>query len=186
MALTAYATKYSCPEVLQTIKWVPVDNSQNAKANRIKCLEILLSDDRLHFVGGPWIDELYRQFERFTGEVKKGRKDDIPDSISLAARTLPPSMFTAIKTTPQEDKKFADEQYREQMKKARYERMFGSQSQYDGTRMHPTAPRLPAPTWRERATGRRKDEPVVIEEQEPARPTDPRMVIFGNKGPWRL
>ncbi len=184
LQLKAEATRLSCLDVLEKIKWIEPGNTRDAKANRIKTLEILLADDRLHFVSGPWIDELYRQFERFTGETKKGRKDDIPDGISMATRTLPPTMFNNIRVDPEEEQRMLEQQEKEYRKARHYEAMFGNQ--YSGTRLNPGQPNLPAPTWRERALGRRKDAAPVIEETTPAKPRDPRMVIFGNKGPWRL
>ena len=186
MAIRAYATKYGCLDLLNRIIWVPTGNTVNEKANRIKTLEVLLHDDRLHFVSGPWNDELYRQFERFTGETKKGRKDDIPDAISQASRTLPQSMFTRVRLTPEEEAVKAEQEERAEQRllaRAQHERMFGNQ--YGGTRLHPGQPSRQAPTWRQRLVG---DTPAPEEtpELEPSRPIDPRMVIFGNKGPWRL
>jgi hypothetical protein len=162
MALSATAMKYGCVEVLNSIRWVQPENTLNAKANRIKTLEILLADDRLHFVSGPWIDELYRQFERFTGDTRKGRKDDIPDSISLATRTLPSTMFTKVRLDPEEESRVLEEQEKRARKAAQYARYFGQHLQTK-TEAGPT-----------------------IVEVAPPKPQDPRMVIFGNKGPWRL
>jgi hypothetical protein len=184
LAMRANAMRYNCLDVLDRIKWVETGNTKDAKANRIKTLEILLADDRLHFISGPWIDELYRQFERFTGETKKGRKDDIPDCISIATRTLPATMFTNIRVDPEEEQRMLEQQEKAYRKARHIEAYFGPQ--YSGTRLRPSAPNLPAPTWRERALGRRNDAPPVIEENAPVKPQDPRMVIFGNKGPWRL
>jgi hypothetical protein len=192
MALETYAAKYNCREVLSTIRWVPTGNSLNEKANRVKNLEILLSDDRLHFVSGPWIDELYRQFERFTGETKKGRKDDIPDAISTATRRLPPSMFRGnLPPDPEEEKRAQEEQQKEYLKARHYNMYFGEQS-YSGTRSHarntPAPPTTHAPKLTQWRQGYRGDSPAPAPEPEPEppKPLDPRMRIFGNKGPWRL
>ncbi len=184
MALRAYATKYGCLELLARIFWVAAGNTLNEKATRIKTLEVLIHDDRLHFVSGPWNDELYRQFERFTGETKKGRKDDIPDAISQASRTLPQNMFTRVRLTPEEENLKAEEEEKMEKRllvKAQHESMFGSP--YGGTRLHPGQPSRQAPTWRERLVG---DVKSTEPEPEPSKPQDPRMKIFGNKGPWRL
>jgi hypothetical protein len=176
---------------LTGVQFVPTGNSQNEKANRIKTLEILLSNDRLHFVSGPWIDELYRQFERFTGETKKGRKDDIPDSISIASRTLPQEMFTAVRhTTPEEDKRTAEEFEKQSRKAHHYQQYFGNGRTNFGTKSYtksvPGLPNSPAPTWKQWLRGENPDaappEPQITE----VKPQDPRMIIFGNKGPWRL
>lgn len=147
---------------LRTVQYVPTGNSKNEKANRIKTLEILLAVDRLHFVSGPWIDDLYKQFENFTGETNKGRKDDIPDAISRVSKTLPTTMFTGLETDPVEDKRLEEEKEKEWKKKMQYERMFGSNFQTNTQK---------AP---------------VIQEAAPPKPQDPRMRIFGNRGPWRL
>lgn len=77
-------------QVATPILWLPVDNQYDAKTNRIKGLETLLTEDRLFFVQGPWIDETFAQFMRYTGLRKnKGRKDDIPDAISMLQFFLP-------------------------------------------------------------------------------------------------
>jgi hypothetical protein len=185
LVLVAYANRYGCPEVLSSIRWVETGNTLNAKSNRIKCLEILLADDRLHFVAGPWIDELYRQFERFTGETKKGRKDDIPDAISQATRLLDQRMFTASRVDPEEEKRAQEEYERKQLKQMQYDRMFSGGSPY--SQRHEQPPTVHAPTWRQYVRGERGDVTVPEPEaQEPEKPKDPRMVVFGNKGPWRL
>src|SRR4029077_8229281 len=72
------------------IYWKEPSREENAKRNRIKSVEVLLSSHRLHFVLGPWIDETFKQFIQYTGEKKnKGRKDDIPDAISYLLFILP-------------------------------------------------------------------------------------------------
>src|SRR6266705_684788 len=66
--------------------------------------------------------------------------------------------------------------------------MFGNGT-HVGTHRNPAPPTEHAPTWRERATGVRKDAPMTITEEAP-QTTDPRLTIFGikngKKGPWRL
>jgi len=77
-------------QVATPILWLPIDNQYDAKTNRIKGLETLLAEGRLFFVQGPWIDETFAQFLRYTGLRKnKGRKDDIPDAISMLQFFLP-------------------------------------------------------------------------------------------------
>lgn len=173
MALTAHATRLGCLYVLQSIRFVETGNSKNAKTNRVKTLEILLADDRLHFVAGPWIDELYRQFERFTGETKKGRKDDIPDSISLASRTLPASMFITVHVDPETTELESEEQLKRLAKEAHYQKYFGNPPVNNVRKMSDFLP------------NRRTLTPSTVEPAAP-KPQDPRMAIFGNKGPWRL
>lgn len=71
-----------------TLAWRDVENSSNAKRNRVKGLESLLTDDRLWFVEGEWLDLAFQQFMKFTGFSKR-RKDDIPDAISFLQRLIP-------------------------------------------------------------------------------------------------
>jgi hypothetical protein len=188
MAIRAYAMKYNCVEVLSSIIKVETGNTLNEKANRIKTLEVLLADDRLHFVSGPWIDELYKQFERFNGETKKGRKDDIPDAISQASRTLPAEMFVRVRLTPEEEsQKHEDEERAERRRLVRmqHDAMFSGTPYSQITNQSPT---IHAPTWKQYLRGERGNQtkPPEPEQPEPAKPVDPRMIIFGNKGPWRL
>jgi hypothetical protein len=56
--------------------------------------------------------------------------------------------------------------------------MFGNAYQRSGNTQ--------APTVRQWLKGIRGEEPKPEAEPEPAKPKDPRMIIFGNKGPWRL
>jgi predicted phage terminase large subunit-like protein len=170
---------------LQGVDYVPTGNSKNEKSNRIKTLEILLASDRLHFVAGPWIDETYKQFENFTGETKKGRKDDIPDAISRASKTLPQDMFSEIVgTLDVEDKRQTEEQIKQLRKAQHYQQYFGNR--YSGTIKHPAAPSLFAPTWRQWANGGNQSTPPTITEVAPAKPQDARLKLFGGRGPWRM
>ena len=185
LSLRNQAERMGLERLLNSVRFVDVDNTKNAKTNRIKNLEILLADDRLHFVAGTWIDELYRQFERFTGETKKGRKDDFPDSISLATRRLPQGMFKTVVVDPEEEAVQQDEELKRLQKEEHYKQYFGH-SAFAGTIKNPAPPTEHVATWRERATGVRKNAPVTITEEAAPVKQDPRMRIFGNKGPWRL
>ena len=146
------------------IYWKQPSREENAKRNRIKSIEILLAQHRLHFILGSWIDETFKQFTQYTGEKKnKGRKDDIPDSISYLLYILPSEARPLIdKVDPEEEKRLAEEQLKHQRKSQQYDRYFGQQLQTK-TEAGPT-----------------------IVEVAPPKPQDPRMRIFGNKGPWRL
>lgn len=142
----------------------PPSRQDNAKRNRIKSLEILLNEHRLHFVMGPWIDETIKQFTQYTGEKKnKGRKDDIPDAASYLTYLLPADARPIIdKVDPEEEKRLAEEQAKQIAKQYNYDRYFG--------KFIPTNTQAGP----------------VIEEATTPKPQDPRMKIFGNKGPWRL
>jgi len=146
------------------IYWKQPSRQENAKRNRIKSVEILLAEHRLHFVGGSWIDETFKQFTQYTGEKKnKGRKDDIPDAVSYLTYILPADARPVIeKVDPEEEKRLAEEQDKYYRKQAHYDNYFG-----------------------QRLQTRTEAGPTIIE-VEPPKPQDPRMRIFGNKGPWRL
>jgi hypothetical protein len=146
------------------IYWKQPSRAENAKRNRIKSLEILLNEHRLHFVLGPWMDELVKQFTSYTGEKKnKGRKDDIPDAASYLTYILPADARPIIdKVDPEEEKRLAEEQAKHLRKQQQYDRYFGAQ-------LHT----------------RTEAGPTIVEVAPPT-PQDPRMRIFGNKGPWRV
>jgi predicted phage terminase large subunit-like protein len=166
------------------IYWKQPSREENAKRNRIKSVEILLNEHRLHFVLGPWIDDTIKQFTQYTGEKKnKGRKDDIPDAISYLLYVLPAEARPIIdKIDPEEEKRIEEERDKQFLKARHREAYFGS----DGTRLHPGQPSQQAPTWRQWLRGETGEVKPPEPEPEPLKPVDPRMKIFGNKGPWRL
>jgi hypothetical protein len=169
-----------------------VKNGTQAKAAKIKACEAPLADGRLWFSAGSWNDACFGQFVRFDGVKKSGSsdgsKDDVPDSIALGYSIWGPRATDYQQLDPAQQRIREEEQEAEAAAQRRqhfYQRMHGNE--FTGTRRNPAPPSLPAPTWRERATGRRDDAPPIIEDSpEPAAPQDPRMRIFGNKGPWRL
>jgi hypothetical protein len=110
------------------------------------------------------MDETIKQFTQYTGEKKnKGRKDDIPDAAAYLTYILPPEARPTIeKVDPEEEKRLAEDREKQWRKDLIRERYFGPQLQTN-TQAGP-----------------------VIEEVAPTKPQDPRMKIFGNKGPWRL
>ena len=110
------------------ILWQQPSLQANAKRNRIKGLETLLKEDRLHFVSGDWIDDLYEQFTRYTGEKKnRGRKDDIPDAISYFSHFLP--KFPGLDEKAKEElKKIEDEQFERARLRQQYNQYFGGQA----------------------------------------------------------
>jgi predicted phage terminase large subunit-like protein len=145
------------------IWWRVPSRQENAKRNRIKSIEILVTEHRLYFVLGSWIDETIRQFTQYTGEKKnKGRKDDIPDAVSFLTYLLPADARPVIdRVDPEEEKRLQEEHSRKVLRDQMYERYFGG-----------TGGELP------------KEQPSI--ETPAPKKLDPRMVIFGNKGPWRL
>lgn len=109
------------------IRYVTPSNVKDAKANRIKGLEILLNEGRLKFVNGPWMDEMYSQFERFTSEKgNRGRKDDIIDAISYLVKMLPISSQPSFNAEVY--KAELEIQQSEEAKMLQYQRIFGQSS----------------------------------------------------------
>lgn len=184
LAIKAQAQHLGCPEVLNSIKFIPVDKTPSAKANRIKCLELLLQDDRLHFVSGSWLDEMYRQFERFTGDTKMGRKDDIPDGIAMAARTLPQNTFTHLKVNEEEERRREEEHEKELRKARHYEAYFGDRINTQKQGGNAQAPKLSQ--WRQGYQADVAPQPVAEPVVEEVKPQDPRMRIFGKNKAFRL
>lgn len=109
------------------IFWKPPSLQENAKRNRIKGLEVLLADNRLHFVLGPWTDEMISQMVKYTGERKnKGRKDDIPDAMAYLCTFLPAGSLVAMGDT-EEVQRIMQEEKDKQERLAQYQSIFGSQ-----------------------------------------------------------
>jgi len=106
--------------------WKEVDTHSNAKSNRVKSLELLLNDDRLHFVNGSWIDEMFKQLKAYNGQKSTAsRKDDIPDALSFLVEFLPKGWRGDGNTDPSEAEREMDEQKRKSMLKAQHAAMFG-------------------------------------------------------------
>ena len=168
------------------IYWKQPSREENAKRNRIKAVEILLSEHRLHFVLGPWIDETIKQFCQYTGEKKnKGRKDDICDAISYLLYIMPASARPLVEhSDPNEERRLLEEQDRQYRKARHYEAYFGSSVRTQKEGGNSQAPKLSQ--WRQGyqadVAPQPEPEPVV----EEVKPKDPRMRIFGNNKAFRL
>jgi len=107
------------------IYWELPSNQEHAKRNRIQSLEILLNDNRLWFVTGPWIDEMVKQMTGYTGSKdNKGRKDDIPDAMSMLRRFLPIGSISNM--DPVELKRTLKEQADKALAKMQYDRYFNN------------------------------------------------------------
>lgn len=112
-------------DILQNTYWMPVSSQANAKKNRIKSLEILLADDRLHFVNGSWIDETFKQLTEYTGAKSTGsKKDDIPDGLSYLVEMMPRIALTHNADSTELEKQ-AEKEERESQRKASYHFHFG-------------------------------------------------------------
>lgn len=113
------------------IRWYDADCSAHAKRTRIKGLEILLTNDRLFFVDGDWMDDLKQQFTRFTGFAKR-RKDDIPDSIGRLQKYLPamkpegtPAPVESERTRLDREAEECRAKFWQQHQEGEYNRFFG-------------------------------------------------------------
>jgi hypothetical protein len=117
--------KYGVPEIKNKIILWPVDVSPNAKRTRIKSLEFLMADNRLHIVSNAsYIDELYKQFCNFSGEKSTAsKKDDIPDGCSFMLNYLPKSALKRD-VDPAEALLEAVEARAKELQKLQYDRMF--------------------------------------------------------------
>lgn len=172
------------------IVWPVPSRQENAKRNRIKGVEIILSEHRLHFVLGSWMDETIKQLTQYTGEKKnKGRKDDIPDAIAMLLQYCLPAEARPVvgKIDLEEQQRIQEEQEKQWRKQAHYDRLFGPSG---GTRKHPQpsdqSGQMKLSEWYRTRNNPGGTPPPATPAPAPARPSDPRMVIFGNKGPWRL
>jgi phage terminase large subunit-like protein len=106
--------------VSMDIYFYPPSLEPNAKRNRIHSLEILLKEDRLFFVSGPWINETFYQLRRYTGQKKnRGRKDDIPDAMASLVMFLPATVQNDVLKELHKREQEAAKQ------KAVYDRIFG-------------------------------------------------------------
>ncbi len=68
------------------LETIPVDNSKNAKFNRVKsCADII--PDQMKFVNGPYIEELFAEAARLDGKgTKMTSRNDRWDSVSLGVK----------------------------------------------------------------------------------------------------
>lgn len=168
------------------IYWKQASREENAKRNRIKSVEILLNEHRLHFVMGPWIDETFKQFTQYTGEKKnKGRKDDIPDAISYLNYILPVSARPLVEEVdPEEDRRLAEEQDKQFRKARHYDAYFGQSIRTQKEGGNAQAPKLTQ--WLQGYQADVMPQPAPEPVIEAPKPQDPRMRIFGNNKAFRL
>ena len=136
-----------------------IDNARNAKRNRIRNLETLMFDNRLHFVSSAmWNDECFKQFAAFTGEPStRLRKDDFPDAVSFVFQILRKDAVRGGQGDPEKTRKEREERHRKEMMMGNHSRMFG-----DGSSNYTTA-----------STYDRRNVPPPTE-PEPQRPMNPR------------
>jgi phage terminase large subunit-like protein len=153
------------------MKFAPfeIDNSKNAKRNRIKNLELLMFDNRLHFVSSAlWNDECFKQFTMFNGDPStKSRKDDFPDVVSFVFQILPKDAVKGGNEDPIKTRQQREEATRTATMLAMHERMHGGE--WGGTRKNPgTSPQGTT------ARGHNLDAPppAPVAEQRPLTPRE--------------
>jgi hypothetical protein len=144
-------------------RWKTITSTDRAKARRVKHLELPFSDGRFWICSAPWTEAALLQLEKFDGVTRSNshRKDDWPDAASLMWAECGPKYQDEV---PVED--LQKRQQEEEEEGARERRRHFYQAMFSGN-----PPRRAPPSV----------EPVA--EQKPA---DPRMKVFGNRGPWRL
>jgi hypothetical protein len=143
-------------------RWKVIQPTDRAKAKRAKGLELPLSDARLWFVSASWNDLVYDEFQKFDGVTRSNshRKDDAVDAISVLWAECGPKYQDEVPTEDVEKRRREDEE-----EGARERRRHFHNAMFGGT---PYVPR-----------------PPKLEEEKPVS-SDPRMRVFGTKGPWRL
>ena len=110
------------------LRFRPADNSDKAKARRVKKLELPLSDSRLWFVSSHWTEAALLQLEKFDGITASNshRKDDFPDALGSLWEAFGPKHQEEVKKEDEEKRKA--EQAEEETREARrqfHDRMFG-------------------------------------------------------------
>jgi hypothetical protein len=141
-------------------RWKAISPTERAKAKRIKSLELPLSDGRLWFTTSHWTEAALLQLEKFDGVSRSNshRKDDFCDALGLLYAEFGPRYHEELQTEDVEKReREADEEARRERQRHFHNAMFGGPA--------------PAPA----------SQPSVEE-----RPSDPRLAVFGRKGPWRM
>jgi hypothetical protein len=150
--------------ILPYFRWVSIDNTARAAAKRAKRLELPLSDGRLWFATSHWMDEVVKQFTQYDGikPSNSTRKDDAVSAISLLYEHYGPRTSVEAAEATSEERKQREQEQEEEAARMRqrhyYDQMFGN-----------NAPPSPPPVA-----------------EEPTKPKDPRLAIFGGRGPWRM
>lgn len=141
-----------------------VDQKYNAKADRIKDLELLMSKGLYDIVDGEWMPETTKQMVNYSGKKSTAyRKDDIPDAVSIVLVHLPRSSFQD-NVNPEE---------LEQEMRLRHQK---AEREYWAARIHGTG--LGEVNSKQ---PQKNEEPAA-----PAKPRDPRLRILGGGLGWRM
>lgn len=110
------------------IRWESPDNSDNAKKNRIKGVEMLLRSKRLHFLLSPsqsW-EEVFGELEKYKGQ-KSSRyfKDDVPDVLGQLSKFVP-NLVRLSRLEMEQQAILNREEYDRQLRWAQHDTIFGS------------------------------------------------------------
>jgi predicted phage terminase large subunit-like protein len=108
------------------IRWMPPQNSENAKRNRIKGLEQLLRSGRLFFlIDSKWNNDVFEELEKYKGQ-KSTRyfKDDVPDVLAQLTERIPRYVHLSKQEIEMQEKAKED-QYRKQIRLEIYKATFG-------------------------------------------------------------
>ena len=128
-ALAMHCKRLGCDLMASpsTLSFRPISNRPNAKRERIKTLEMLLGNERLFFVGGPWIEETFKQFSEYKGgKSTKYRKDDIPDAVSLGVVSHLPASQLQLAPDPKDVARDNDKDAAERRRRTQMLRMFAN------------------------------------------------------------
>jgi hypothetical protein len=143
-------------------RWKVISPTDRAKAKQVKGLELPLSDGRLWFATAHWTEAALLQLEKFDGVSRSNshRKDDFPDAVSLLYQELGPKYQEEIQAEDLEKRRVEEEEEGARERRRHfYNAMFSGKSP------------------------QRAPEPAV--EERPQK-SDPRLAVFGRKGPWRM
>jgi hypothetical protein len=116
----------------------------NAKAKRVKILELPLLDGRLWFASGDHIDAVFGQFIAYDGVTKSNsvRKDDAPDGISLLYETFMPVDVRDVPESKDETAKRAEEEEQQRAAEAEQRRQMHA-AMFSGAGYTPPTPQVP-------------------------------------------
>lgn len=113
------------------LRFRPADNSDKAKARRVKKLELPLSDSRLWFVSSHWTEAALLQLEKFDGVTNSNshRKDDFPDALASLWEAFGPKHQEEVKSEDVKKKEEeAAEEFARESRRQFHDRMFGGPS----------------------------------------------------------
>lgn len=109
------------------ITWLPPKNSEGAKKNRVKGLELLLRSGRLYFlIDSKWNNDVFNELEKYVGQ-KSTRyfKDDVPDVLAQLTERIPRFIHLSKQEIEMQERA-KEELHNKQIRQAIYDATFGS------------------------------------------------------------